>query len=52
MNFPYIKVILVLLALLLVPIIPDDRGMICDEEEVCEDKVGYISVYTKYFSDK
>ncbi len=48
MNFPYIKFTLVLLAILFVPIIPSDEIRNCDKDGVCEDSVGYISLYTKY----
>lgn len=51
-NIPYIKIVLVLLAVLFVPIIPNDQMPKCEIEEVCEDSIGYISVYTKYFSGK
>jgi hypothetical protein len=43
----------VLLAVLFVPIIPNDEPITCTgANPSCDDTVGYVSVYTKYFSHK
>ena len=57
-KFPFLTLALVLLAILFVPLIADDGEMKCKaisdgqggQEQVCDDSVGYISVYTKYFT--
>lgn len=50
-NVPYIKIIIVLIAILFVPLIPNDTPIECTgASETCDGGVGYISVYTKYLS--
>ena len=47
----WVALALVLLAVILVPIIPNDAPINCTNvQDSCNDGVGYVSVYTKYFS--
>ena len=55
----WILLALVMLAILFVPLIPNDTSIDCQPTPViggdgfqkeCDDMVGYISVYTKFFS--
>ncbi len=49
----WIVLALVLLAVLFVPIIPNDVPINCTSTKgSCDDSAGYVSVYTKYFSNK
>ncbi len=52
MNIKYNLVVigLLLLAVVFVPFVPDDSMQSCDVTgDVCDDSVGYVSIYTKYF---
>ncbi len=41
---------LLLLAIIFVPFVPNDAPLNCDSDESsCDDSVGYVSVYAKYF---
>ncbi len=42
---------LVILATLFVPLVPNDSLITCtDIIDGCDDAVGYVSIYSKYFS--
>ncbi len=52
----WILLALVLIAIFFVPLIPNDAPIDCNDSgqgyEECDDTVGYISLYTKYFGHK
>jgi acyl-CoA synthetase (AMP-forming)/AMP-acid ligase II len=52
MNIQYNVVVigLLLLAIIFVPFVPHDSMESCDAlSDECDDAIGYVSLYTKYF---
>lgn len=50
----WILLALVLLAVLFVPLVPQDAPIECESGslDTCDEGVGYVSLYSKYFSHK
>ena len=50
-DFPYIKIIIVLIVIVFAPIIPNDTPIECTGADVekCDEGVGYVSAFTKFF---
>ena len=49
-KYTFIVMALLMLAIIFVPFVPNDAPIDCDSYGTdCDDAVGYVSLYTKYF---
>lgn len=46
----WILLAMIILAVIMVPLIPNDAPLECRDETSCDDAPAYVSVYTKYLS--